>query len=72
MLLNVLGKAISKDLWDKLGAFHPSKSLVNKLFLWKRLCNLRMEDGELVTKNLNAFNIVVSQVSYVDIKILDE
>ena len=31
-----------------------------------------MKDGDLVTEHLNAFNIVVSQLSSVDIKILDE
>jgi len=46
-----------------------SKSLVNKLFLWKKLYNLRMKDGDSVTEHLNAFNIVVSQLLSVDIKI---
>ena len=31
-----------------------------------------MKDGDSVTENLNAFNTVVSHLSYVDIKILDE
>src|SRR5271168_1900918 len=31
-----------------------------------------MKDGDSVTEHLNAFNIVVSQLSSVDIKILDE
>ena len=56
----------------KLGTLYQSKSLVNKLFLRKKLYNLRMKDGDLVIDNLNAFNIVVSQLSSVDIKILDE
>jgi hypothetical protein len=32
-LLNVSGKSIAKELWDKLGNLYQSKSLVNKLFL---------------------------------------
>ena len=72
VLLNVLGEAIMKALWDKLGTLYQSKSLVNKLFLQKKLYNLRMKDGDSVTKHLNAFNIVVSQLSSVDIKISDE
>ena len=47
-------------------------SLVNKLFLRKKLYNLRIKDGYLVTDHLNAFNTVVSQLSSVDIKISDE
>ena len=31
-----------------------------------------MKDGDLVTKHLNVFNTVVSQLLSVDIKILDE
>jgi len=31
-----------------------------------------MKDGDLVIKNLNAFNTVVSQLSYIEIKISDE
>eukprot|EP00253_Pinus_taeda_P005726 PITA_05726 len=31
-----------------------------------------MKDGDSVTEHLNAFNIVLSQLSFVDIKILDE
>jgi len=72
ILLDVLGEATEKALWDKLGTFYQSKSLVNKLFLWKKLYNLRMKDGDLVIENMNAFNIVVSQLSSVDVKILDE
>eukprot|EP00253_Pinus_taeda_P022210 PITA_22210 len=45
-----------KALWDKLGTFYQSKSLVNKLFLWKKLYNLRMKDGDSVVEHMNAFN----------------
>ena len=61
-----------KALWDKLGTLYQSKSLVNKLFLRKKLYNLRMKDGDSVTEHLNAFNTVVSQLSSVGIKISDE
>jgi len=57
---------------DKLGTLYHSKSLVSKLLLWKKLYNLRMKDGDSVIEHLNAFNTVVSQLAYVDIKISDE
>lgn len=60
VLLNVSGEATAKALWDKLGTLYQSKSLVNKLFLRKKLYNLRMKDGDSVTEHLNAFNTVVS------------
>eukprot|EP00253_Pinus_taeda_P033884 PITA_33884 len=67
-----LGEAMTKALWDKLGTLYQYKSLVNKLFLWKKMYNLRMKDGDSVTKHLDVFNTVVSQLSSVDIKILNE
>ena len=60
VLLNVSGEATMKNLWDKLGTLYQYKSLVNNFFLWKKMYNLRMKDGELVTEHLNAFNTVVS------------
>eukprot|EP00253_Pinus_taeda_P015920 PITA_15920 len=54
VLLNVSGEATAKALWDKLGTLYQSKSLVNTLFLWKKLYNLRMKDGYLVAKHMNA------------------
>ena len=65
-------EATTKDLWDKLGKLYQSKSLVNKIFLRNKLYNLRMRDGDSVEENLNAFNTVVSQLVFVEIKISDE
>jgi len=72
VMLNVLREATAKALWDKLGTLYQSKSLVNKLFLWKKLYNLRMKDGDSVAEHLNTFNTVVSQLLSIDIKISDE
>jgi hypothetical protein len=72
VLLNVSEEDTTKDLWDNLGKLYQSKSLVNKLFLRKKMYNPRMRDGELVVEHLNAFNTVVSQLVSVEIKILDE
>ena len=60
VLMNVSGEATTKALWDKLGSLYQSMSLVNKLFLRKKLYNMRMKDGDLATEHLNAFNTVVS------------
>ena len=72
VLLNVSGESTTKELWDKLGNFYQSKSLVNKLFLQKKLYHLRMEDEESVTKYLNSFNTLVSQLVSVNIMIVEE
>ena len=60
VLLNVSREDSVKKLWEKLGNLYQSKSLVNKLFLRKKLYHLRMEDGDSVTNHLNVFNTLVS------------
>jgi hypothetical protein len=72
VLLNVSSEDSAKKLWDKLGSLYQSKYLVNKLFLKKKLYLLRMSDGGSVIDHLNTFNIVLSQLSPVDIKITNE
>ncbi|XP_039173886.1 uncharacterized protein LOC120296233 [Eucalyptus grandis] len=42
ILINVTSYKTAKDLWTKLENLYQSKLFVNKLFLWKRLYNLRM------------------------------
>ena len=69
VLLNVSGEFTTKEIWDKLGNLYQSKSLVNKLFLRKKLYHLRMEDGDSVTEHLNAFNTLVSQLVSINITI---
>eukprot|EP00253_Pinus_taeda_P003019 PITA_03019 len=72
VLLNVSGEAMVKALWDKLGTLYQFKSLMNRLFLQKKLYNLRMKDGDSVIEHLNTFNTMVSQLASIDIKISDE
>jgi hypothetical protein len=62
----------NQGFMEKLGKLYQSKSLVNKLFLRKKLYNLRMRYGDSVEEHLNAFNIVVSQLVSIEIKISDE
>jgi hypothetical protein len=62
----------TKDLWEKLGKLYQSKSLVIKLFMRKKLYNLRMGDGDSLEEHLNAFNTVVRQLVFVETKISDE
>jgi hypothetical protein len=65
-------EATTKDLWEKLGKLYQSKSLLNKLFLRKKKYNLRMRYGDSMEEHLNAFNIMVSQLVSIEIKISDE
>jgi hypothetical protein len=46
--------------------------MVNKLFLRNKLYLLRMSEDSSVTKHLNVFNTIISQLSYMDKKIIEE
>jgi hypothetical protein len=72
VLLNVSGEYLAKKIMDKLGRLYQSISLVNKLFLIKKLYLLRVTDAISVTEHLNAFDTIIIQLSYVDIKITKE
>jgi hypothetical protein len=72
ILLNVLREATTKYLWNRLRDLYQSKSLVKKIFLCKNLYNLRMKYGDSVKEHVNAFNIVVNKLLYVDINISNE
>lgn len=59
---------------EKKTAVHFLKKLedVNKLFLKKKLYSLKMEERRTVADHLNAFNMLVSQLNYVDVNIDDQ
>ena len=59
VLLNALEEYILNKLWEKLGNLYWKKYMVKKLFLRKKLYLLRMGEGDFVTENMNAFNIMI-------------
>jgi hypothetical protein len=59
VLLNVSGESTTKELWDKLRNLYQSKSLVNRLFLRKKLYHLRMQDGDSMTEHLNDLDLLI-------------
>jgi hypothetical protein len=63
ILLNVSEEATTKDLWDKLGKLYQSKSLVNKIFLRKKLYNLRMRDGNSMARAFECLQYYGKSVS---------
>ena len=60
VLLNIFGEYTEVNLWGKLGSLYQSKSLVNKVFLQKKLFHLRMDENDTVTEHLNVYNTLVS------------
>ena len=59
VLLNVHKEKTSNSLWKKLRDIYQGKSLVNKIFLRKKLYSLKMDGGTAVVDHLNSFNIVI-------------
>lgn len=58
-------------VWRNLSKFvrlYQMKSLATKLFLQRKLYLLWMNNGKFVTNHLNAFNTVVSQLTFVNKK----
>ncbi|KAL3633611.1 hypothetical protein CASFOL_022373 [Castilleja foliolosa] len=71
ILTNVMGEPTCRDLWRKLES-HQSKSLVNKLFLRKKLYNLRMHEGDSFSAHLNEFNTLIGQLVSIGVKFEDD
>jgi hypothetical protein len=59
VLLNVHEEKIASSLWKKLAFVYQGKSLVNKLFLRKKLYSLRMQEGGSIADHLNAFSMLL-------------
>ena len=60
---NVSEEKMEKILWQKLHDLYEKNATSNKVFLMKRLYNLKMKEGASVAENLNEFNIITSQLA---------
>ena len=45
---------------------------MNKLFMQKKLFHLKMDENDTVTERLNVYNTLVSQITSVGIKMVEE
>ena len=60
ILINVHEKLTMKKLWKKLSEIYQAKSLVNKIFLRKKLYSLRMGEGGQIFEHLERFNMLAT------------
>ena len=72
VLLKVSVEDSVVKIWGKLGSLYQSKSLVNKFFLQNKLFHLRMDENDIVAENFDVYNNMVSQKTYVGIKMAEE
>ena len=60
ILINVHEESTTKKLWKNLSEIYQAKSLVNKIFLRKKLYSLRIEEGGQIFEHLERFNMLVT------------
>jgi len=69
---NVFGEKTAEGLWKKLHDLYEKNTTSNKVFLMKRLYNIKMKEGASVAEHLNAFNIITNRRASVKIILDDE
>src|SRR5438270_10518529 len=72
VLREIATKKTASDAWKKLKELYSRKSLTNRLYLKKRLYNLRMDEGTPVKQHLNVFNSIIMDLGNTDIKVESE
>lgn len=60
VLFNVSTKKTTKELWDELSSLYEIASTSNKVFIIKKLYNLKMKEAGLISNHLNKFNTLVT------------
>jgi hypothetical protein len=61
-----------KEMMDTLDKLYEKPSVSNKVFLMKRLFNMKMSEGGSIADHLNEFNMVTNQLSSVKVDFDDE
>jgi hypothetical protein len=60
---NISKEKTTKEMMDALAKLYEKPSTKNKVFLMKRLFNMKMLEGGSVADHLNEFNTVTNQLS---------
>jgi hypothetical protein len=69
---NISKEKTTKDLMDALAKLYKKPLASNKVFLMKRLFNMKMSEGGSIVDHLNDFNTVTNQLSFVKVDFDDE
>jgi hypothetical protein len=69
---NISKEKTVKDLMDALAKLYEKSSTSNKVFLMKRLFNMKMSEGGSIADHLNEFNTATNQLSSVKVDFDDE
>jgi hypothetical protein len=69
---NISKEKTTKGLMEALAKLYEKPSASNKVFLMKRLFNMKMSEGGSVADHLNEFNTVTNQLSFIKVDFDDE
>jgi hypothetical protein len=69
---NISKEKTVKELMDAFSKLYEKPRVSNKVFLMKRLFNMKMSEGGSVAHHLNEFNMVTNQLSSVKVDFDDE
>ncbi|GKD93654.1 retrovirus-related pol polyprotein from transposon TNT 1-94, partial [Tanacetum coccineum] len=72
VLREVTGETTAAGVWSKLETFYMKKSLVNKLYLKKKLYTLCMPAGRKIFEHIDEFNKIVIDLANIKVKFEDE
>jgi hypothetical protein len=70
--LKILKEKTMKEMMDALDKMYEKPSTSNKVFLMKRLFNMKMSKCGSIAYHLNEFNTVTNQLSSVKVEFDDE
>ena len=69
---NVQDQTTAYGMWTKLENLYEKQSAPNKVFLLKKLVDLRMKEGTSVMAHLNEFNNIFNALTSQRIEFIDE
>jgi hypothetical protein len=72
MAFNISKEKTTKELMDALTKLYEKHLASNKVFLMKRLFNMKMSEGGFVANHLNEFNVVTNQLSSIKVDFDDK
>ena len=72
MAFNISKEKTTEGVMSALGNLYEKPSASNKVFLMKRLFNMKMSEGRSVANHLNEFNTLTSQLISVKVNFDDE
>ena len=69
---NIMNVKTTIDFMQALSNMYEKPSAANKVYLIRRLVNLKMGEGNSITNHISEFNTIIAQLTSVQITFDDE